>query len=179
MLDYIRLFLENIDLYHYRVTPATMSVSQRPAKRQCFSIESLAVSSHVEKQDLSRDTDSPYLHYIHSKGSEINNNFQMNEVNNSVQQQVINLYRRCENGADLVTNNPLQNVFFSAVSTSTPISLPVKRRRICSGSSTTSPTTSEDERQFTDMSLTSESTEDEKLSISSSTTSSVTSGNYS
>ena len=41
-------------------------------KRHSFSIESLAVSSHVEQQE--RDTDSPYLDYLQTKNASVDVN---------------------------------------------------------------------------------------------------------
>ena len=42
-----------------------MLLKERTVKRHSFSIESLAVSSHVD--DNERDTDSPYLQYLQNK----------------------------------------------------------------------------------------------------------------
>jgi hypothetical protein len=44
-----------------------MLFKQKGTKRQSFSVESLAISSHDEQQE--RDTDSPYLCYLESRKS--------------------------------------------------------------------------------------------------------------
>lgn len=54
-----------------------MLLQKKSNKRQSFSIESLAISSHAEQD---RDTDSPYLSYLESKNSPTTLDYNSNNV---------------------------------------------------------------------------------------------------
>lgn len=54
-----------------------MLLQKKSNKRQSFSIESLAISSHAEQD---RDTDSPYLSYLESKTSPTTLDYNSNNV---------------------------------------------------------------------------------------------------
>ena len=57
-----------------------MLLKQKGTKRQSFSIESLAISSHDEQQESQeRDTDSPYLCYLESKTTPSSGDYNSND----------------------------------------------------------------------------------------------------
>ena len=169
---------------------------KQQTKRQSFSIESLAVSSHIEHE---RNTDSPYLTYLAetrtsaTNGSHLdcNSNVSVNwsqyqdYYSEQDEKPLVIAEDNCENEKPTITQQTLfykENIPIAVqdYSTSTPKMPSPKRRRIDSSSTplSSSDDSATDDKMVTDDSsvLSGEYLLTEKTSPASMTNSSVTSG---
>ena len=120
-----------------------------PVKRQSFSIESLAVSSHV-MEDTARDTGSPYLNYLQTTNATLdyNSNVATNTwTQNQNQCWDLSTSINDTNKERITSATDNRNVDTSDIGhlkhpTSTPKMASSKRRRLCSTS--TPPSSSDD-----------------------------------
>lgn len=165
----------------------------KQTKRQSFSIDSLAVSSHVEQE---RNTDSPYLSYLeestssaarNSRNVDFNSNVSMNWAqihgyysDRDFRPLIIDENRAVQTGEQTTIFKDIAGASLVDYSTSTPKMPSPKRRRVDSTStppSSSDDSAAEDKMVVDDSSvLSGEYLVIEKTSPASTTNSSVASG---